>query len=460
MPAPKSLCLLALALPALAQLPESLRKSIDSAVAQALAATAVPSASVAVVQDGKLAYAQAYGFARLDSKLRAQTGMRYKIGSNSKQFTAAAILLLSSEGKISLDDPVAKYFPDLTRARDITIRQLLAHQSGYQDYYAIDFTPPWMTRPTNGPNILDTWARKPLDFEPGSQYQYSNTNYVIAGMIFEKITGRPLMDFLRARIFQPLDVQSPVDLDREPWSRSDPEGYTRYALGPMRPVPPEGPGWLIAAGELAMTASDLARWNISLMNGTILPPALLRALTTEVPFTSGTGARYGLGLSVSAANGRRVWSHSGAVSGFVSNNVVLPDDRAAFTVLTNGEGGAASQIARKVQPLLTQADDPDAARDLERARGIFSGLQQGNLDRSLLTEDASAYFTPEVIRDFSTSLKPLGRVAAFTQSTISHRGGMTYRIFAAKAGSRTLNVEVYLMPGGQIDQFLVRPRAE
>jgi CubicO group peptidase (beta-lactamase class C family) len=453
--------LLAFAAAAFAQLPDDARKRVDQVVEKALADTAIPGASVAIVTGGKISYEHAYGLARLDPKLAAEASMRYKIGSNSKQITSAAVLLLAAEGKLSLDDRVSKYLPDLTRARDVTIRELLSHQSGYQDYYAIDFTPPFMTQPTSAEHILDAWARKPLDFEPGSQYQYSNTNYVIAGLIFEKVAGQSLMMYLRAHVFEPLGMKSPVDLDHDQWAASDPTGYTRYALGPMRPAIAEGPGWLMAAGELAMTAGDLARWDISLMNGTILKPAQLRELTTEVPFTTGSGARYGLGISVGSANGRRVWSHTGGVSGFNSSNYVYPDDHISITVLTNGEGPAHSQIVRKLQPiLLPSAADPDESRDHDRALAIFIGLQQGKLDRSLLTEDANAYFTAQAIGDFAASLKPLGKPASFTQSSVSHRGGMTYRIYAAKAGGKTLSVQLYLMPDGKIDQYLVRPQAQ
>lgn len=453
--------LLAFAAAAFAQLSDDVRKRVDQVVENALADTAIPSASIAIVTDGRISYEHAYGLARLDPKLPAAPSMRYKIGSNSKQITSAAILLLVAEGKLSLDDRVSKYFPDLTRARDVTLRELLSHQSGYQDYYAIDFTPPFMTQPATAARILDTWARKPLDFEPGSQYQYSNTNYVIAGLIFEKVAGQPLMTFLRARVFEPLGMESPVDLDHDPWPASEPNGYTRFGLGPMRPANPEGPGWLMAAGELAMTAADLARWDISLMNGTILKPAQLKELTTEVPFSTGSGARYGLGVSVGSNNGKRIWSHTGGVSGFNSSNYIYPDDHISITVLTNGEGPAHSQIVRKLQPiLLPSAADPDEARDHDRALGIFTGLQQGKLDRSLLTEDANAYFTAQAVADFTASLKPLGKPASFTQSSVSHRGGMTYRVYSAKAGGKTLSVQLYLMPDGKIDQYLVRPQAQ
>src|SRR5205085_8841141 len=140
-----------------------------------------PSASVALVKNGQVAYIKAYGNAKLDPQTAARPDMRYSIGSISKQFTATAILLLQEQGKLSLDDKVAKFLPTLSRANEVTIRQLLSHTSGYQDYWPQDYVMPMMLQPTTAERILDGWARKPLDFEPGTKWQYSNSNYVTAG---------------------------------------------------------------------------------------------------------------------------------------------------------------------------------------------------------------------------------------------------------------------------------------
>jgi D-alanyl-D-alanine carboxypeptidase len=438
------------AMAALAQLPAPVETAVDDAVHKVLAETGGPSASIAIVKDGKVAYTRAYGDARLEPKAPAQAGMRYKIASNSKQITAAAILLLAEDGKLSLDDPVARFLPSLTRAPDVTIRRLLSHTSGYEDYYPLDYVTPLMARETTPDRILDQWARKPLDFEPGTKWQYSNTNYTIAGLIIEKITGRPLIDFLRARIFDPLGMRSPIDVDREPWSAGDPLGYTRFALGPLRRVEAEGRGWMYAAGELAMTARDLALWDISLMNGSVLKPASLEALTTEVKLASGTGTGYALGLQVSKREGRRKWAHTGGASGFLSSNFTRPDERISVTVLTNGETPAHQHIARRIEEILLPA-----APGLEVARRIFRDLQQGKLDRSLLTPDGNAYFTAAVTADFTASLKPLGEPAEFRQTAIEERGGMTERTFSIKAGGKSLRLSAYFTPEGKLAQYLV-----
>ena len=173
--------------------------SIDRTVEDVLRKTGAPSASIAIVQDGRIALAKAYGLARLDSALPASPAMRYSIGSISKQFTATAILLLAQEGKLRLDDPVARWFPELTRANDVTLRHLLSMTSGYSDYWPQDYVMPPMLQDVTAAQIMRDWAQKPLDFAPGSEWQYSNTNYVIAGAIVEKLTGAGVTgDELRA----------------------------------------------------------------------------------------------------------------------------------------------------------------------------------------------------------------------------------------------------------------------
>lgn len=162
------------------------QQKIDSVATQVLSAAGVPSASLAIVKDGQIIYAHAYGKARVEPELAAKPEMRYSIGSISKQFTVAALLMLAEQGKLSLDDQVSKFIPNVTRANEVTIREVLSQTSGYQDYWPQDYVMPGMLKPVRTQDILDRWARIPLDFDPGTQWQYSNTNYVIAGAVFEK----------------------------------------------------------------------------------------------------------------------------------------------------------------------------------------------------------------------------------------------------------------------------------
>jgi D-alanyl-D-alanine carboxypeptidase len=229
------------ALPASAQskpfLPDDARSKIDEIVTSALSVTGVPSASLAMVKDGKIVYVQAFGDARLDPKTSAKPEMRYSVGSISKQFTATAILILQEQGRLSLDDKVSKWVPGLTRGDEVSIRQLLAHTSGYQDYAPQDSMVPDWEKPISAQQIMDRWAKIPLDFDPGTKWQYSNTNYVIAGVIVEKAAGKPLFDFLQERVLTPLEMTSATNTDLKKLPPTDPAGYFRYALGPLRPRP-------------------------------------------------------------------------------------------------------------------------------------------------------------------------------------------------------------------------------
>ncbi len=432
---------------------DTLPASVDKAVNEILAKTGAPSASVAVVRDGKLAYANAYGLAKLEPKTPATPQMRYSIGSISKQFTAAAILMLAEEGKLSLDDKVVRWLPELTRAKDVSIRRLLSMTSGYQDFWPQDYVMPGMLEPATPQQIADAWAKKPLDFEPGTRWQYSNTNYVIAGMIFERAAGIPLVDFLRQRVFAPLQMTSVFNTDLAPLPAGDPARYLRYALGPPRPAPKEGKGWMFAAGELAMTAQDLAKWDMAMIDESLLQPASYREMEREVLLAGGNGTHYGLGVSVNTVDGRRLIAHGGEVSGFTAQNQVYPDQRAAVVVLTNLDATSASeQIATKIAQIVFSTTD-DAA--LAQARKIFEGLQHGRIDRALFTTNANAYFSEQALKDFASSLGPLGTPEEFTQVAQSLRGGMTLRRYRVKFPNKTLRAWTFAMPDGKLEQFMV-----
>ena len=444
------------ALQAQSALDPQLRGAIDDAAKQVLKSTGVPSASLAVVQDGKIAYTQAYGSARLEPQTNATTAMRYSIGSISKQFTAAAILMLAEQGKLTLDDPVSKYVSGLTDGDKVTIRELLSHTSGYQDFWPQDYVPPLMLKPITAEKIMDMWARKPLDFPPGTKWQYSNTNYVIAGVIVEKVSGMPLLQFLSQHVFTPLQMKSVSDTDANKLPPTDPTGYFRYALGPLHPSPKEGSGWMFAAGELAMTPEDLAKWDISIIDQTVMKPASYLDMETEFVLRNGVGTRYGLGVSVTSNNGHRILEHSGEVSGFVAENIVMPDDRIAVVVLTNQDASeAASGIGKQVSAILLKAATPQDPKQDELMRKVYDGLQQGKIDRSLFTDNCNAYFTDQALKDYAFSLGPLGAPEAFTPTRTSLRGGMTARIYEVKYPTKNLVIIIYQMPDGKIEQYLI-----
>jgi D-alanyl-D-alanine carboxypeptidase len=436
--------------------PRDIPANIDRIAAKVLADTGVPSAVVAAVVDAKTVYAHAYGDARLEPKTPATTQMRYSIGSISKQFTAAALLLLAEDGKLTLDDKVAKYLPGLTRGDDISIRQLLSHTSGYPDYAPQDYMVPEWQKPIDAQAILDRWARTPLEFEPGTKWQYSNTNFVIAGLICEQVAGAPLFDFLTERVFRRLGMASVTNTDRGKLTEADAQGYFRRALGPLHPAPHEGPGWMYAAGELAMTAEDLARWDIAVIQQAILSPASYRQLETEVVLASGAGTRYALGIGVGLTQGHRELKHGGEVSGFVAINLVLPDDKLAVAVLTNQDAsGAADKIAQQVRDALLRAASAPSIESDRVIRTMLADLADHRLDRTKLTANASAYFSDAAIDEFAATLHPLGTPESVEQTSSSQRGGMTGRHYKVKYAGKAFDLSVYETIDGKLEQFLL-----
>jgi len=313
-----------------------------------------------------------------------------------------------------------------------------------------------MLKRTTAQAILKGWAEIPLDFEPGTKWQYSNTNYVIAGLIVEKVSGKPLYELLQEKVLRPLGMSSALNTDAKPLGTGDPLGYFRYALGPLRPAPEEGAGWMFAAGELAMTPADLAKWDISVMNESLLKPASYLAMETDTVLKNGLGTHYGLGMSVTSLRNHRVLGHGGEVSGFTASNMVLPDDKFAVAVATNQDAvSAAGEIGREVvNAYLNSLNAADPKQDA-LVRKVFDGLRQGKIERSLFTDNANFYFSEQAVKDYANSLAPLGEVQSFRQTANSLRGGMTHLSYEVKFKEKTVDINVYQMPDGQLEQYLI-----
>ncbi len=204
--------------------------------------------SVAVFNDGKPVLVKGYGKQSIESGEPVQADTLFAIGSVSKQFTCAVILLLAEDGRLSLFDPVGTYYPNLTRALDITLLDLMHHVSGYPDYYPLDFVDRRMKRPKAPDDLLQEYAGGKLDFEPGTKYSYSNTGYILLARVAEKVSGKSFGQLLAERIFQPLGMYHTV-YEANP---SDPRlarGYTTFALSKPEVALPESVGWLGGAGE-------------------------------------------------------------------------------------------------------------------------------------------------------------------------------------------------------------------
>jgi CubicO group peptidase (beta-lactamase class C family) len=426
---------------------------IDATAREWLATSGAPSASIAVVQNGVVTYAHAYGNAQLNPEVAATTATRYAVDSISKEFTAAAMLLLAQQGRLSLDDRVEKWFPDLGEASRVTLRQLLTHTAGIRDYWPQDFVPPEMLRPTSVAAILQEWARRPLDFEPGTQWQYSNTGYVVAGAIVEKVTGMALVDFLQGHVLAPLKMGHVTEDDTRPLPAADAVAYTRAGLGPTRRAPKEGPGWLFAAGELAMTPGELALWDISLINRSLLEPASYAAMFEPILLKDGTHKGYGLGLDIDRVDGGTRIGHDGAGSGFLSAHRIWPDEKIAVMVFTNNDWASPDDLVNRIAFIVLPPNPAQA-----RARAVFAQFQQGAIDRSLFTDSGNSLLTAQALADLKSSLGPLGEPFLIQLDNDSKRGGMITRVWKILCRARRLKVVERGYPDGKLEQFLVTQR--
>lgn len=451
----------AAAMPAVAQLSPDTEAKIASIAQSTLQETGVPSASVAVVQGGKVVYARAFGKADIASGKDATATMAYPIGSISKQFTAQAALLLQERGKLSIDDPVAKYFPNFTRAKDVTLRNLMTMTSGYEDFAPQDYIIPAWRQNTDPLKVATEWATKPLDFEPGTEWQYSNTNYVILGLIVEKVSGEPLMKFVRTNLLDPLHLPGVFNTYKER-GKLEVTGYVSNAMAPVRVLPLEGDGWYFGDGDLSMPASSLALWDLGIMQGKLLKPESYKLFETPFVLKNGKPTTYGLGTEVIDANGHRMLEHSGEVGGYVAENYALPEDGVAVVVLTNEIAShAASSIARAIGPLVvpgirkTPVATP-ADTLAPRLKSLMDQLQNATIDRTALTANASAYFDANTLADFKSTLAPLGAVKDVTRTRTALRGGMTFGLYTVTfAGGSSVIVSTYLTADGKIEQLLV-----
>jgi CubicO group peptidase (beta-lactamase class C family) len=436
--------------------------AIDAYVAGQVREKGFVGLSLAVLRDGKMVLAKGYGKRSLQPPADVETDTSFAIGSITKQFTCACILLLAEEGKLSVRDPVSKYYPDLTRAGDVTLYDLMTHVSGYPDYYPLDFVDRRMLKPVDLDKLIADYAGGKLDFEPRARWSYSNTGYMILGRVVEKVTGEPLGRFLQRRILGPLKMEHSFF---EPATAVSglARGYTSFALGPPEPATTEAGGWIHAAGGLYATASDLARWDLALADGKILKPESFKLMMTPVPLSSGKTQDYGCGLLVARRAGETVLAHSGAVSGFLAFNAVIPRSRSAVVLLSNSEHVSPRPLyntilslllkdqAEREGPAVPKIDGPPAT---EVALDFLHQMQAGKVDRGKLGEEFSHFLNDKRLQAGAQRLKELGEPDKVEELNVSERGGMEVAQVRFTFKKATLVGALYRTPDGKIQQLL------
>lgn len=343
--------------------PASVASAVDAAARAAIASGETPGLQVAIYKDGKPLLVRGYGSINLELKVPTGNDNAFRVGSVTKQFTAAAIMKLQEEGKLSVNDKLAKYYPDFPHAGEITLAQLLHHTSGVHNYTAdasFGRSDAALTRTTE--EWVDHFAHmaKTQDFEPGTKWNYSNTGYFLLGAIVEKVEHRPLAQVLHDRFFGPLGMtHTALDDERQ------------IVLGRASGYDSEGPGKFTnaklismtvpaGAGSIRSTATDLVRWTQALQGGKVVKPESLKAMDTAGlleganvdPAKRDTG--YGYGLTFKTIEGHKRIAHGGGIFGFSSFLADYPDDHIQYAVIANsiGKDVGTAKIAPKIERIL------------------------------------------------------------------------------------------------------------
>lgn len=408
-------------------------------------------ASVLVMKEGKVLFAQGYGLANRELRVPNRPEYVYRIGSVTKQFTAAAVMTLVEAGKVDLEAPIGSYLPDLPEAwRPATVRQLLQHTGGLPSYTDGPEYGLHMREDLPGLALLKTlvWS-KPLDFVPGTQWRYSNTGYYLLGLLVEKVTGRTYAEVLQARFFGPLGLTHTrygTETDFIPGLAA---GY-----GPGgRPAPYLSMTQPYAAGSLVSTPEDLARWTLALHGGKVLKPESLRLMTTPARTADGKEHPYGFGLSFRTSQGRRLVGHGGGINGFVCQVEADPAAGTVAVVLFNtvDPGVAPEFLTRRLLALAagTPIPEPVAVTQSPEQLKRFVGAYELEGRRRVITFDQGRLWSRVGSRTFE--LIPTGAL------TFAVKDGDTALRFVM-AGDRV--VGVHRQPEGGPEEPLARRVAE
>jgi CubicO group peptidase (beta-lactamase class C family) len=315
-------------------------EQVDRVVERERRAEQIPGVSIAVCREGRIVKANGYGRANVELDVPVTPQTIFQTGSVGKQFTSMAVMMLVEEGKIALDDKIVKYIPESPGAwKEVTVRQLLTHTSGIADYGGeedtmakgvINFRNDYTEE-----QLVEAFAKMPIDFAPGEKWRYSNTGYVLLGVIIHRVTGEFYGDFLQERIFNALGMTSTRIISEADIVPHRSSGY-RLVKGELKNQEWVSPTLNTTAdGALYTNVLDLAKWDAALDSGLLVKPSSYDAIWTPVKLNNGKSSPYGFGWSVREVRGKRVVSHDGAWQGFTMSISRHLDDRFTVIVMTN-----------------------------------------------------------------------------------------------------------------------------
>ncbi len=371
-----------------------------------------PSVVIGVQRYGKTIYLRGFGDRNIETKSPAQGSTPYMIGSNTKQFTAASILRLQDEGKLSVDDRLSKYLPAIPHANEVTLRQLLTMSSGYADYVETATFKNAVRSAAQSPAQAVALVKSlPLDFLPGSRWSYCNSGYMLLQMVIERVSGMTFHTFLQRHFFTPLGMRATYLQLSSHLAPNVAAEYSSFALGPWEPAPYWNYTWVSATGGLVSDVADLEKWNAALDGGKLLSSRSLAEMFAPGPAASTPGGDgYGMGIRLGEMpNGHRYIGHGGNTTGSSAQDIRFPDDHLSIIVLSNAPNYSFNTTAIAVynilvpQPASTKsaqappAPAPPLASDPRRVHAAIQWLNDaiaGHADASNATDDMRALLTP------------------------------------------------------------------
>ncbi len=312
-----------------------------------------PGAAVLVTRKGQVVYQKAVGMADMELDVPLKTDHVFRIGSVTKQFTAAAILKLAEQGKLDLQDEITKFIPDYpTQGKKITVEHLLNHTSGIKSYTSMEEWTPMVHRKDFTPTeLVDFFKNQPMDFDPGTQYRYNNSGYILLGVIIEKVSGKSYGAFIDEEFFKPLGMRHSYYGHVKPLIKNRANGYTEGEPSGFANADYLSMTQPYAAGSIMSTVEDLVTWTQAVHGGKVLRPESLKKAFTPNILPDGTNTYYGYGWQTGNLMGSQTIEHGGGIHGFLSMLLYVKQEDVCVAILTNCDCNGPEPLADKFAAL-------------------------------------------------------------------------------------------------------------
>lgn len=436
-----------------------LSAKVDNYVKAEMRRQKIPGISLAIIRHGKIVLLRSYGLANIEHLVPVKPETVFQSGSIGKQFTAAAVMILVQEGKLSLDDKITKFFPDVPPTwSGITVRHLLNHTSGLGDY------PPEIELQRNytEAQLFEFFKKPPLQFEPGARWDYSNAGYVMLGILIRKVTGEFYGDFLQERIFRPLGMTTARVISESDIIPNRAAGY-RLLGGALKNQEWVSPSTNSTAdGSLYLTVLDLAKWDAALYTNQPLKQSSLAQIWNPTTLNDRKRKSYGFGWHTGVIHNRRVVFHGGAWQGFKSSIIRFLDDKVTIIFFANSWATNDIKLTRGLAAILYPAFSLRPFEPIEDhepkvttlLRRVLMDLSKGSVASELLTPEFRMQLSPEKAQEFTEMLNSISLpVAVINLSELIERreenGLRVYRYMLTDIG-KSLSATVKLTKEGKL----------